>query len=127
MDNSAQLALAQRFAVAALTLDGESLRQLCTDDVSWTVPGESSVAGRSEGVEGILALERAFQKHELHADVQKILPGRDSMVALLHETGDKDGKHLDVDVALVLELRGGRISAITGHISDVAMFSDYFA
>jgi ketosteroid isomerase-like protein len=127
MNTADQLALAQRFAVALATLDGDALRQVCTVDVTWTIPGDSSIAGKNEGVEGILTIQRTLQKHELKADLQKILHGRDSLVAWLHDTGDKDGKHLDVNVALVLELRDGRISAITGHISDVPMFTNYLS
>jgi uncharacterized protein len=127
MNSSDQLALAQRFALALATLDEGVLRQICTEDVSWTIPGDSSIAGRNEGVEGILAVQRTLRKHELKADLLKILHGRDSLVAWLHDTGDKEGKNLDVNVALLLDLRDNKISGITGHISDVPMFTAYLS
>ncbi|MFI2378081.1 hypothetical protein ACH5AO_23910 [Streptomyces sp. NPDC018964] len=51
--------------------------------------------------------------------------GRDSLLALLHDSGEYDGKRLDVDIALVLRLRDGRIAAIDGHLADVSAFAAY--
>lgn len=127
MHTSDQFGLAQRFAVALATADRAALQQICADDVTWTIPGESPISGTNKGVEGVLTVQRTLQEHEVKADLQQLLHGRDSVVGLLHETGDKDGRHLDVTVALVLELRGDRISAIIGHISDVAMFTAYLS
>ncbi|MEV4343590.1 nuclear transport factor 2 family protein [Actinoplanes sp. NPDC049596] len=118
-----QLALAQRFAVALAARDADALGAVCTDDVSWTVPGTGAVAGVHTGVGGILAVQAAFGG--ITATIEKILYGRDSVIALLHETGDRDGRHLDVHVALVLSLRGDRIRALTGHISDLEAFSAF--
>lgn len=123
MNSADQLALAQRFATALFTRDPDLLRQVCTDDVTWTVPGTSTVAGVNHGVDGILTVQAAF--HGVTATIEHVLHGTGSVVALLHETGDRDGTRLDVRVALVLTLRGDRISALTGHLSDVAAFSAF--
>jgi ketosteroid isomerase-like protein len=120
-----RLALAQAFAVALSTLDTDALRRLCTEDVHWTVPGDGPVGGRIEGAEGIIAFQRVLHDHAVRTDVRQIFHGRDSLLALLHDSGEHDGKRLDVDIALVLRLRNGRIAAIDGHLADVSAFAAY--
>jgi ketosteroid isomerase-like protein len=122
-----QLAVAQRFGAALAAVDGAALRRVCTDDVAWNIPGDSPISGRNDGVDGILTVQRTLQRSGLKADLQQVLYGPGSVVAWLHDTGDANGRHLDVNVALVLELRDDKVCAITGHISDVAMFSAYLS
>ena len=127
MDVSNRPLLIQRFTAALAAQDEAALRELCADDITWSVPGTSKIAGINVGVEGILAIQRTLREHELKVGLQQILHGRDSIVLLLHDTGSKDGTHVDVTVALLLDLRDDKISRITGHLSDMEMFSDYLA
>lgn len=127
MDVSNRPLLIQRFIAALAAQDEVALRELCAEDVTWSVPGTSKIAGINVGVEGILAIQRTLREHELKVSLQQILHGRDSIVLLLHDTGSRDGRHVDVTVALLLDLRDDTISRITGHLSDMEMFSDYLA
>ncbi|MCF2131706.1 nuclear transport factor 2 family protein [Strepomyces sp. STD 3.1] len=120
-----QLDLAQGFAVALAALDTDALSKLCTEDVYWTVPGDGPVGGRIEGVEGIIAFQQVLHDHAVRTDVRQIFHGRDSLLALLHDWGEHNGRRLDADLALVLTLRDGRIAAIDGHMADVTAFAAY--
>ncbi|MCF2131718.1 nuclear transport factor 2 family protein [Strepomyces sp. STD 3.1] len=128
MDNYAhQFDIAQRFATALTTLDAEALRKVCTEDVCWTVPGDGPVGGRIDGVDGIIGFQRVLGAHSVDTEVRQIFHGRDSLVALLHDSGEHDGKRLDVDLALVLTVEEDRISRIDGHLADVTAFARYLA
>ena len=122
-----QRSLAGRFATALNTRDEQTLREVCTPDVSWTIPGGSEVAGRHEGVAGLVAVEAALAPHQVVPRLEALLSGPDSMVALVHDTGDHRGRRLDIRVALHVQLRGDRIAALVSHFSDVQAFDDYLA
>ncbi|NMO51546.1 SnoaL-like domain-containing protein [Actinoplanes sp. TBRC 11911] len=125
MASSERLELGMRFGVALAEMNEEGLREVCTEDVTWSIPGSSRVSGTSFGVAGLLAVQRVLHDAGVTAEIQQVLYGRDSMVAMLHETGSKDGKTLDVIVASVVELRGRRIARITANVSDVEQLNRY--
>jgi uncharacterized protein len=125
--SEAQRSLAVRFATALNTRDEQTLRELCSPDVSWTIPGTSEVSGRNEGVAGLVAVEAALAPHQITPQLEALLHGPDSIVALVHDTGDARGRRLDIRVALSIQLHEGRIAALVSHMSDVQAFDDYLA
>jgi ketosteroid isomerase-like protein len=116
-----------RFAAALNTRDEQTLRELCTPDVSWTIPGLSEVSGRHEGVAGLVAVEAALAPQQIVPQLEALFHGPDSIVALVHDTGDKRGHRLDIRVALHVQLRDGRVAALVSHMSDVRAFDDHLA
>ena len=127
MKTAELLTIAQSFGTAIAALSEQALRDVCTEDVVWNVPGHSVVSGQNVGVEGILAFQRKLHEYELTSELVGIFFGPSSVVAQLHETGRSNGKRLNVEIALLLQIRDGKIYSITGHISDVEMFSDYLS
>ncbi|QXG74372.1 nuclear transport factor 2 family protein [Modestobacter sp. L9-4] len=119
--------LAVRFATALGTRDEQALGELCTPDVSWTIPGTSEVSGRHEGVAGLVAVEAALAPHQIRPRLEALLHGPDSIVVLAHDTGDHRGRQLDIRVALHVQVRAGRIAALVSHMSDVEAFDSYLA
>ena len=127
MNEADQTVLLQRFVGALGALDVDGLREICTDDVSWTIPGESRISGRKEGVEEIISVARTTQEYGIVGTVEKVFQGRDSMVILVSDKGNQNGRNLDIQVALSIEFRDCRISALVAHHSDVAMLTSYLA
>ena len=125
--DEAQRSLAVRFATALNAGDEATLREICTLDVSWSLPGTSEVAGRHEGVSGLLAVEAALAPHRIRPELEALLHGPDSVVAIAHDTGEKDDRHLDIRVALHLQLRDGKVARLVSHMSDVQALDDYLA
>jgi uncharacterized protein len=126
-DPAEQADLARRLTVALATGDLEALRAMCEPDVAWTVPGTGVLAGRHEGVEGLVEVERTIVGHALGSQVEHLLFGPDSIVAVLHVRGDGNGRHVDARVGLHVQLRDGRVAAVTSHLGDPAAYSAYFA
>lgn len=127
MNDDDQRLLFQKFAGALATYDEPTLREVCTDDVVWTIAGNSEISGNHLGVTDLVATQRRLQSYQIDVQLKEILFGRESFVVILHDTGDRDGKQLDVRVALLVSLRDGKISALTGHVIDTQMFSDYLS
>ena len=119
--------VAIRFATALNTRDEQGLQDICTADVSWTIPGTSAVSGRHEGIAGLVDVEAALHPYEVRPQLEALLHGPDSVVALVHDTGDHRGRRLDIRVALHIQLRQGRVAALVSHMSDVQAFDDYLA
>jgi uncharacterized protein len=122
-----QRALTVRFATALNTRDEQTLREICTPDVTWTIPGTTEVSGRNEGVAGLVAVEAALSPYGIRPQLEALLHGPDSVVALVHDTGDHRGRSLDIRVALHIQLRDGKVAALVSHMSDLQAFDDYLA
>jgi ketosteroid isomerase-like protein len=125
MNESDQLALAERFRMATATLDREAMREICTEDVSWTIAGSNYLSGENHGFDGVLKVARNAHDRNIQIEVDIVLHGQDGFVVLLRESGQHDGKHLDIRVAVVITVRDGKIARIKGYLSDVAMLDAY--
>ena len=127
MNTADQVDLARRLTVALAAEDLDALRAMCRPDVAWTVPGTGVLAGRHEGVAGLVEVERTIVGHGLGSEVEHLLFGPDSIVAVLHVHGEGNGRHVDGRVALHVQLRDGQVATITSHLGDPVAYSAYFA
>jgi ketosteroid isomerase-like protein len=117
--------LVHQVAQALLTLDEAAFVELSTPDVSWSIPGNGRVSGVHTGGPAIIAVARTIRRHGIAVSVDQILTGRDGAAAVLHETGARAGRTLDVRVALTLLVRDDRVAAITGYLSDVDAYDTF--
>jgi ketosteroid isomerase-like protein len=124
---TAELApVVQRFARALLTLDEYALTETSTPDLSWTIPGHGLVSGIHLGVPAVIAVATTVRQHGIAVEIEQVLDGCDGVTAILHESGTRAEKPLDVRVALTVRIRDSRVAAITGYISDVGAYDSYF-
>jgi ketosteroid isomerase-like protein len=119
--------LTKRFAHALLTLDERALAEVSSPDVSWSIPGTGLISGTHVGVPAVIAVASVVRAHGVSIEVEQVLSGRDGVTAILHETGSRLNKSLDVRVALTLLVRSGRVDSIVGYISDVTAYDDYLS
>jgi uncharacterized protein len=102
--------IAQSFIRGLGIRDANLLHSIVTEDVVWSLPGESPMSGEAHGVEAIL--KRASTLH----------------VALhLHNTRTYAGKVLDEHLTTVIHLDGDKIHRLDTFISDIPMLNKYFA
>ena len=85
----------------------------CTDDVTFTVPGNTPASGVFrkdtfiEWISGVLGQTGGtFQEHVLD-----VFANDEHGILLLHHEFDRDGAHREYDTAHACQLRDGRISA----------------
>ena len=62
------------------------------------------------------------------------LPGRsrfaddeDRVIGMQRSTGDRDGKHLDVDNCIVIQLKDGRVTDGREHFHDLYAWDEFWA
>ena len=118
--------LAKSFINGLMTGDEALLRSILTDDVVWTLPGESLVSGEFKGVEGILKRGQIIADHETNLKVLHFLTGWDDVAFILNNTGSYKGVVLNEFLTTVCRVRDGKIYRLETLIDDVDMVNAYF-
>jgi len=123
-------ALVRRVYAAISVKDTAELAQLISPDITVLTPGRNPLAGRYEGRDalfGFFGQLAALSGGTYAAELSELYTGADSVVAVHHGTGTRDGKMLDAHAALVFELSGGLVTAVTVHQQDQDGWDDFFS
>jgi hypothetical protein len=93
--------------------DMTTLAQLFDDNVSWHTPGRSSIAGSRKGRDAVFAQFGRYGGETggtFKANLLNVLESEDGrVVAVHHNSAERNGKRLDVLCCTVFELMNGRI------------------
>lgn len=93
--------------------DMETLTEIFDESASWHTPGRSSLAGDHEGREATFAYFGQLGEQTggtFRAELRSVTADDEGhVVGIHHNSGERNGKQLDVDVALVFELKEGRV------------------
>lgn len=119
--------IAQTFIRGLGNRDGNLLRSIMTEDVVWSLPGESPMSGEAHGVEAILKRASTLHDFNVKIEIEHVVYGLQDVALHLHNTGRYAGKVLDEHLTTVIHLDGGRIRRLDTFISDVPMLNEYFA
>jgi hypothetical protein len=92
-------AIVRRGYEAFNTGDMGTLTELFDESASWHTPGRGSLAGDHEG----------------------------RVIGMHHNSGERGGKHLDVDCCLVFELKDGRITDGREHFGDLYAWDEFWS
>ena len=105
--------------------DLTTLAELFDENASWHTPGRSSIAGDRQGRDAVFAQFGRYGGETggtFKAAVQQVLKAEDGSVVAVHRnSGERNGKHLDVTCCLVFEFQDGRV------ISGRECFYDLYA
>ena len=111
--------------------DMDTLTELFDESAVWRVPGRSSVAGDHEGRDAAFAyFGRLGQETEgtFKAELRQVLADDEGHVVGIHRnSGERNGKHLALDVCLVFQLENGRITEGTEHYRDLYAWDDFWS
>ena len=93
--------------------DMETLTEIFDESASWHTPGRSSLAGDYEGREATFAYFGQLGEQTggtFRAELRSVTADDEGhVVGIHHNSGERNGKQLDVDVALVFELKEGKV------------------
>jgi ketosteroid isomerase-like protein len=98
----------------------------CTDDVTFTVPGNATPSGefdKSEFMDWIVGVLGATDG-TFCEDVLDVFANDEHALLLLHHHFDRDGKHWEYETAHVCELRDGKIASWRDHPGSMQEFED---
>lgn len=107
----------------------EALVALFDPDAVWHVPGDNAMAGDHVGVPAIIAFLR--RTAELTGGTYRVEPlwvvGDDEqVVAVYRARGERDGRTLDIEQALLITVAGGRWVDVRAQPLDQAAFDAFW-
>ena len=131
MGAAEDVAVVRRGYEAFNTGDMETLTEVFDESASWHTPGRGSLAGDHEGRDATFAYFGQLGGQTggtFRAELRYVAGDHDGHVIALHRnSGDRDGKHLDVDCCLVLELKDGRVTYGREHFGDLYAWDDFWS
>lgn len=110
--------------------DVTTLRTQFADDVEWTIPGGSVLAGTYRGLDAVLGMLGRTQ--ELTGGTYRIeatfVLADDERVAVSYRaTGRRDGRSLELEQLLLCRVADGRIAGVFALPADQAVFDAFWA
>ncbi len=114
-------------------LDGDDLaeaRALLAEDVSWTVPGRSAVAGTHTGPDGVLGVDATLRRLSggtLRHHVLIWLAAGEHAHAVARQTATRHGVEASFDRAFVFTVADGRITDVHAYTDDLYAFDEYWS
>ena len=106
--------------------DANLLRSIMTDEVVWSLPGQSLMSGEAHGVEAILKRAATLARFKVKIELKHVVFGLRDVAVLLHNAGNVDGRVLDEHLTALIHLDAGKIQRLDTFISDVGMLNAYF-
>jgi ketosteroid isomerase-like protein len=109
----------------------ETLTELFDESVSWHTPGRSSLAGDHEGREATFAYFGQLGEQTggtFKAEMRSVIADdQGHVVGIHHNIGERNGKQLDVDIALVFEIRDGKVVDGREYFHDLYAWDEFWS
>lgn len=99
----------------------QALDDVFAEDILWHVGGRSSLAGDYKGrqeVYGFFGKLAEGTGGTLRLEIHDVLANDHHGVALVHSSGQREGKMLDDNALHVFELEGGKVKEFWGYPGD---------
>jgi uncharacterized protein len=112
------------------TGDMETLLGLFAESASWHTPGRGSLAGDHEGRDAAFAYFGqlgAQTEGTFRAALEHLTAGDGRVIGIHHNTGERNGKRLDVECCLVFRLEDGKIVDGREHFEDLYAWDDFWS
>lgn len=111
--------------------DVQALDVILADDVTWTTPGESTVAGTARGKAAVLTQFGRYGGETdgtFKADLLEVFEGDDGRVIGLHRnTGARNGRSLDTQCCIVFDVRDGQVVSGTETFFDLYNWDQFWS
>lgn len=109
--------------------DVAGLLDLFAEDAVWHVPGANAMAGDYRGREEIVAFLRRTAVETAgtyRVDLLWVVADDEHTVAVYRARGERAGRSLDIEQALLIELRGGLWADIRAQPLDQSAFDEFW-
>lgn len=125
-DDIQKSTIASAFTTSLKNNDWEQMRSLMNDEIIWTLPGVSTLSGPANGINAVIKRVQSLKKFGVNFELRHIVYGMHGFVLLLHNTAQRGELILDEYVAIVFDLKDGKIQYMTTHLSDVEGINTFF-
>jgi ketosteroid isomerase-like protein len=123
--------LVRRAYAAFNVADLDTLTAAFDSDASWHTPGRSPVAGDHVGRDATFTQFGRYGGETagtFKAALQDVVAGADGrVIAMHHNSGERNGKQLDVDCCIVFDVTDGKITDGREYFYDLEAWDDFWA
>ena len=116
-------------AFAAFGRDALTVARSLADDVAWLVPGTTAMSGEYNGRDEVLKFLRqtlVLTDGTYRTELQYVVADDERAVAVYRARGERDGRTLDIDQALVCVIRDEQIADVTAVPFDFPAFAAFW-
>jgi len=121
-----KLQLATDFLTSWKSRDWTNMKTLLSENVVWSLPGESILSGEVKGPDAITKRAGQLKDFGVMVEIKQILFNEKGLALSLHNTAKRGELILDEWVVIVCELEGSKISRLTTHLNDIAGINAFF-
>ena len=117
-------------AFAAFGRDALTVARSLADDVAWRVPGTTAMSGEYNGRDEVLRFLRqtlVLTDGTYRTELRYVVADDERAVAVYRARGERDGRTLDIDQALVCVIRDEQIADVTAVPFDFPAFAAFWA
>jgi len=124
-------ALVRRGYEAFNTADMETLTEILDENVSWHTPGHSPIAGDHQGRDAVFAQFGRYGGDTggtFKAELKQVFTSPDGrVIGLHHNSAERNGKQLDTDCCLVVEIENGRMTSGREYFFDLDNWDEFWS
>jgi uncharacterized protein len=121
MADSPQVELIRRGYAAFASGDIATLNDIFADDIEWTIPGRSQIAGTRKGkaeVFDFFGQLAALSENTFSLELIDLLGSDDHVVGLVHESAHRGDHRLDLDATHIWQVRDGKAVSFAAQTAD---------
>jgi uncharacterized protein len=111
--------------------DIDTLTKIMDENISWHTPGRTSIGGARKGQDAVFAQFGRYGGETagtFRADLLDVYESEDGGVVGLHRnTGERNGKRLDVLCCIVFEVKDGRVLSGREHFFDLYAWDAFWS
>ena len=111
--------------------DIDTLAKIMDENVSWHTPGRTSIGGDRKGRDAVFAQFGRYGGETagtFRANLLDVFASEDGSVVGFHRnTGERNGKRLDVLCCIVFELKDGRVISGREHFFDLYAWDAFWS
>lgn len=111
--------------------DIKTLTEIFDENASWHTPGRSPIAGDNRGRDAVFAQFGRYAgdtEGTFKATLQDVLKGDEGRVVGIHDnSGERNGKRLDVGCCIAFEIKNGKIVSGREHFYDLYAWDEFWS
>ena len=111
--------------------DAEALNELFAQQASWHTPGQSPIAGDNQGKDAVFAQFGRYVGETdgtFKATLKNVMTSEDGrVIAMHHNSGERNGKQLNVDCCIAFEVEGGQIIGGREYFYDLHAWDEFWS
>ena len=126
----ANIAVMRRAVDAFGSGDMATLAEIFAPDLKWHIPGRSAIAGDHVGrdaVFGLFGKMATLTNGTFKANALEIIGDEKGGVFITNDTGERNGKKLDVMLMLRVHIRDGKFVEAWDHVGDLYAHDEFWS